>query len=127
MPRIRITETMIIGHEAIDAEHRVLVDLYNEFYDSHQAGDVEGCRRGMAELGRAIASHVAHEEKIMQSLGYPQYEAHKMEHGYFLDKFETLAKEMAATGYVRADAEKLLNVLLIDLIGADMGIQTFLL
>lgn len=126
MSRLQITETMLVGHDGIDAEHRIIVDLFNEFYILNDAGDKAGSKAKIAELSEVLVSHLEHEEKIMEDLGYRHVRAHEVEHSHFLDQFNQRVADMEENGSDSSSAEQLLNVLLKELISADMGIKAFL-
>lgn len=70
-----------VGVAQIDAEHRGLFDLVNEFHDARARGDA--ARETAKVLNRLVAyaeEHFQHEEKLMSDSGYPRLEAHRALH-----------------------------------------------
>ncbi len=81
MHLIEWNEKLLLGVEAIDAEHRRLVDLLNELYAAHEE------KSAPAVLGHIIdqliaytAYHFLHEEKLFLGTGYPDADLHVEEH-----------------------------------------------
>jgi hemerythrin len=75
------TDALSVGIDAIDAQHRVLVDLVNEMHDAmvRNYGNqvVDDILTRLAEYARI---HFALEEGLMRMQGYPRLEEHKQEH-----------------------------------------------
>ncbi len=81
MPLMMWNDKMSVGIPRIDEEHKKLVAMLNELYDSVQAG------HGKEALGKILdgliaytAGHFKHEEKLFAETGYPDAPAHKKEH-----------------------------------------------
>lgn len=81
MADLRWDDTMSVGVPAVDADHRVLIDLINRLDSSVEGGD------GRAVIGTVlnslvdyIAHHFAREEKVMEACGYPHLEDHRKIH-----------------------------------------------
>lgn len=74
---------MSVGVPALDADHRVLIDIINmlQVIDEQKAGDVvDQALTSLADYGR---NHFAREEEVMRSCGFPGLEFHKSEHAGF--------------------------------------------
>lgn len=75
-----------VGVEAVDHEHRQLIDLVNHIAETLASErpmvDIE---EKLAELHRAIAAHFALEERFMRERGYDQFAQHKADHERLLD------------------------------------------
>ena len=80
-----------VGDEAVDHEHRELIDLVNTaaaaILDGHADADIDKC---LGDLYQAISAHFAHEERQMQRADYDQLEAHKGSHEYLLDELRDI-------------------------------------
>jgi len=75
------SDTLSVGIEEIDVQHKVLVGLVNEMHDAirdHHGSDV--VREILGRLAEYTRIHFAVEESLMRILGYPEYEDHKGEH-----------------------------------------------
>ena len=78
-----------IGVAAIDAEHRRLVGLANDFNDALAEGDNSGAGGKMlTQLIAYAEEHFQHEEHLMRENGYPGLDKHQAQHvGYISDIF----------------------------------------
>ncbi|NPB08449.1 MAG: hemerythrin family protein [Aquificae bacterium] len=84
------TPEMELGIPEIDAQHRKLVEMLNEFYRELEEGhEEEAVRRFFGELGRYVEEHFRYEERFMEEIGFPELENHKKTHRLF----EKLYKE----------------------------------
>lgn len=106
------TQNLSVGVEAIDNQHKMWFEKANALF--------EACSKGK---GRAYISelldflqdytkiHFRDEEKYMQSLKYPGYQAQKALHIDFISQLDKLKKEFSASGgnlTLVIDANKLL-------------------
>jgi len=77
-----------IGHERIDLEHQIFVDLIAKIDDSVKFGeDKNYVARLLNELRAYTVFHFISEENIMYLINYPDYEAHKQLHIKLLDDY----------------------------------------
>jgi len=84
------TQEMELGIPEIDAQHRKLVEMLNDFYRELEEGqEEEAVRRFFEELGRYVEEHFKYEEEFMERIGFPELESHKRTHRLF----EKLYKE----------------------------------
>ena len=91
MPIVEWKVRDLIGVEELDRHHKHLVQLLNANYDSFRAGaDVE--KSVFEELVEHAACLFVTEEAWMGSSDYPEFEAHKKEHEFFISKMELLRK-----------------------------------
>jgi diguanylate cyclase (GGDEF)-like protein/hemerythrin-like metal-binding protein/PAS domain S-box-containing protein len=81
------------GNSEIDAEHQMKFQIANRILTSLSADPGgAGTPPLVDELLAHIAEHFPHEEKLLESLEYPEIEAHKESHRALLDH----ARELAA-------------------------------
>jgi hemerythrin-like metal-binding protein len=74
------------GVEAVDYEHRELIDLINRLHDELLAkGDSEAAGAFFGDLYRAISAHFALEERLMRDHRYGDLSEHKADHERLLD------------------------------------------
>jgi len=70
-----------VGITKIDDQHKVLVGLLNELYESMKAGKgKETLDAVLINLVEYTKTHFAAEESMMKLYKYPDYEAHKKKH-----------------------------------------------
>ena len=92
MPIMEWDAALDIGVDAMNAEHKRLLDIMNELFDKSKAG-VEGMEINdlVSTLGAYTVEHFQHEEKFMEDTGYPETDMHKRLHANLLKKFATHA------------------------------------
>lgn len=82
-------DALQIGHAAMDDDHRKLVELVNNFQNNLNAPlPFADLLQDLDQLLEFTSWHFRHEERLMNSCGYPEMIAHKKEH-----------KELIATLY----------------------------
>ena len=86
-----------IGIEKIDAEHKKLVDIINDFYN------VFASSQGHAEIGKVINElvnytifHFTAEEEMFKKSDYPDTENHIKKHVGFVNKLKDYHKEVSS-------------------------------
>ncbi|WP_142850281.1 bacteriohemerythrin [Telmatospirillum sp. J64-1] len=105
MSYLRWDESMRIGVDFVDADHKVLVELINHVQDA--IGD----REEFSTLGsvlRALADytdyHFAREEKLLELCGYPELDEHRESHAALIGKLQGISRRYEAEPEsVRAD------------------------
>lgn len=81
MEFIQWQESLSVGVDAFDSEHRQLIDQINKLSQSLRVG--AGARTMGIILDSLVsytAIHFAHEEEYMRLYDYPGYEEHRLEH-----------------------------------------------
>lgn len=91
------TDDLTVGNQALDDQHKLLIDLINRYHDILEQN---GARSALLASFRAIAEfairHFRDEEAQMARCAYPQIERHKMIHKQLLDRVGTLGQQLAA-------------------------------
>lgn len=82
--------------ESINSQHKQLVELINNLYDSIKTGNAkESTIPVLKELVKYTENHFADEEALMAKYGFPFLEVHKAEHETFVHKIsDCLAKAL---------------------------------
>jgi len=84
-----------IGHERIDFEHQIFVDLIVKIDDAVKSEkDKKYVERLLNELQAYATFHFISEENIMYSINYPDFENHKKHHSELLDKYNQKLMEI---------------------------------
>jgi hemerythrin len=87
-----------VGIEAVDHEHRELIDLINRLYEEARARGSKVAVLGFfGDLFRAISAHFALEERIMRERGYDQLVQHKNDHERLLDEIRDIMEDYEMT------------------------------
>jgi hemerythrin len=83
-----------VGIEAVDHEHRELVDLINRL---HEKATTQGSKMAVlgffGDLYKAISSHFALEERFMRERSYDQITQHKTDHERLLDEIRDIMED----------------------------------
>ena len=81
MALVRWDDKYLLGQEQVDAEHRSLFDLINDFYDAYM--EDRDRNRVLALFNRLVdyaQKHFTNEERLMVEAGYPDLDAHRQHH-----------------------------------------------
>jgi len=96
---IQWLDSLSVGVEEIDNQHKGLFDAVNKLYDACSQG------KGRQEVGKIVdflgeyvITHFEAEEKLQQQNSYPDYGKHKEEHEKFIVDFTALKNRLEAEG-----------------------------
>jgi hemerythrin-like metal-binding protein len=80
-----------VGNEAVDHEHRELIDLINGLDEELKSGTSQRTvEEILGDLFRGISAHFALEERFMRDHGYDHYLEHKGAHERLLDEIRDI-------------------------------------
>ena len=83
-----------VGIEAVDHEHRELVDLVNRLHEQAKAQGSKVAVLGFfGDLYKAISAHFALEERFMREKAYDQLSQHKSDHERLLDEIRDIMED----------------------------------
>lgn len=83
-----------VGIEAVDHEHRELVELINRLHEEAKAQGSKVAVLGFfGDLYKAISAHFALEERFMREKGYDQLRLHKADHERLLDEVRDIMED----------------------------------
>lgn len=104
-----------LGHERIDAEHRIFLRLVNEYATRVEQGlSLDMLLRTLREIRKYAEFHFVSEENIMEELAYPHLDEHRELHAALLD---SLAGWIGALGAGTLDPREVQHAL-VDWFGA---------
>lgn len=120
---------MSVDLVSIDSEHRILIDLLNRFGEAlMRDASAQAIRAIFDDIIAHALEHFAHEERVMDNIGFPRLDAHQQQHAVLLDNAEVIRLELDG----QADRDKLtsvttfLNHLVVKhMLEADMEIRDF--
>ena len=95
------------GDEAVDHEHRELIELINELHETLSSGErtVEDVENFLGEINLKISAHFALEERMMRHAGYDGYPDHKEDHERLLDDIREIMIDYDAGSYGEFEAK----------------------
>lgn len=83
-----------VGIDAIDHEHKELIDLINRLHDElSTTGDANSVSAFFGDVFKAISAHFALEEQFMRQRDYDQLREHKSDHERLLDEIRDMMDE----------------------------------
>ncbi len=86
-----------VGVDAVDHEHRELIDLINELHDAWLRGSDTTLEGFFGDLFKGISAHFALEEQFMREHRYDQLTAHKSDHERLLDEVRDIMDDATQT------------------------------
>ena len=94
MQHVSWDEKMSVGVAVLDDDHKKLLDIFNALLKSGIAAKDPG---NLTDLLGSLVDytkvHFAREEDIMERQGYPDLDAHKAAHRYFIDEIQKLSQD----------------------------------
>lgn len=92
-------ESLSIGVEEIDSQHKQLLSHFDQLLKACEAGKgIEELKRLLGFLDEYVIKHFNNEESIQRLRKYPGYEAHKKEHELFVARLKLLKEEINNEG-----------------------------
>jgi hemerythrin-like metal-binding protein len=99
------------GIQAIDADHRKLVDLLNQVQDAVETGGAQATlQKVVRELVDYVTQHFDREEKMLEACNYPKLESHIDLHLDFAGRVRSLLGHDFASAD-KAEAQELMTFL----------------
>ena len=95
-PLIKWTDSLLIGIELIDNQHKQLVSLTNELYKACKLGGDEldaVFKETMSRVVEYVRFHFGVEQEMLQRVKFPNYASHKAEHDSFVKTVLETTKE----------------------------------
>ena len=86
MSLITWRDEFCLGNDAVDHEHREMIELINDLDDAMQdEASHATVSRTLGDIYARISAHFALEEKMMRDAAYAEYTPHKQDHEALLD------------------------------------------
>lgn len=83
------------GIEAMDEQHKRLIEIYNELHGAMMRGKAhKQMREILNSLIEYTEQHFRAEEEFMESMGFEDRERHAVEHGQLLDKVKLFQRKL---------------------------------
>lgn len=128
---IQWRESLSIGVETIDNQHKELLQRFDRLLEACQGGSgIDELKQLLSFLEEYVLTHFRAEEAIQILHRYPAYEAHRAEHQYFIQQLNKLKAETQQEGisthHVVETNNMLLKWLLNHISKVDRELGTFL-
>lgn len=89
---LRWDDRYALGHERIDAEHRIFLGLIVDFHEAAMCGEGRPrLARILNEIGKYAEFHFVSEENLMSDCDYPDRAGHARLHAQLLSEFNDMA------------------------------------
>ncbi|MES9868083.1 MAG: bacteriohemerythrin [Sedimenticola sp.] len=121
--------TLSVGIDEIDEDHRRLVELFNILKHSIASGDTASYIEAvLEELISCTVWHFKHEERLMLKHGYEDFQEHKSEHQELIESAKELQQEFLkkAAELSGEEIQFLEHWLTGHIYGADMALGNYL-
>lgn len=106
-------DSLSIGIEEIDSQHKELLQRFDRLLNACQAGQgINELKKLQIFLEEYVYTHFNAEEALQRQSGYPEYEAHLAEHAYFIDQIKKLKSETLEDGVYTHHVVETNNMLL---------------
>lgn len=129
MPLLHWRQNMSLGHEALDADHKHLIDLMNRLHYMMLAGDeAAAIKSTLDDLLHFVQYHFEREEGLMRRCSYPHREAHKRLHHELAERLRMFqsAYEWSPETFDRAEFyDFVTDWLLVHFLCEDMRIKPY--
>ncbi len=97
------SESLSVGVERIDSQHRELISRVNAFFVATKAEKgPEEVKKVLDFLSSYVVTHFAEEEALQVQYGYPDYQAHRKLHQDFVKEVASLRSELEKSGFTAA-------------------------
>jgi hemerythrin len=128
---IQWRDSLAIGVEAIDNQHKELLLRFASLLEACHAGNgIDELKKLQGFLDEYVHTHFNDEEALQKLHRYPDYEAHRAEHHYFIEQLNKLKLETESEGvsthHVVETNNMLLKWLLNHISKVDLALGVFL-
>ena len=99
---LRWDETMVLGIEEIDDQHKTIIEKFTWLSEAFQTGNgVEQIEEMITFLDEYVQLHFPTEDKYMLKYAYPKIEEQRKEHGEFTREVRDLKNRIQQDGASR--------------------------
>ncbi len=106
-------ESLSIGVAEIDDQHKELISRFSALLKACETGQgIIELKKLMLFLNDYVIKHFNDEEGIQRVKKYPDYEAHRKEHLYFIEQIKALQAEVDQDGVAVHHVMEVNNMLL---------------
>ena len=88
----RRSDTYLVGHSSMDSQHKELLDYAASLARAHSPETQLLCANDLFNL---MSAHFAHEEALMRSIKYVDFDEHQQQHRQMLSRLCAIQHEIA--------------------------------
>lgn len=110
MPTYQWNNTLSVGHDAIDHQHMRLFSIVEDIHNHSIKPGSTSLKKKIGDLVIYTRVHFEDEERLMESVDYPELEAHKRMHAALIDTVKNAYEEVSA-GHTDGQAERLAKLM----------------
>ncbi len=104
MTKFEWDESIVLGIQFIDKQHKALFDWMNSLHEAITEGDGKvKVEEIINNLIKYVIVHFSEEERLMLSWNYPALGAHRKEHDHFTTKLQDIQSSFNAGNDMSAD------------------------
>lgn len=94
------TDALSVGWQELDEQHKVLFDILHELHDAINANaGATACNIILEQLVEHTRTHFLMEESLMRLLSYPDFDAHRVQHGNLLKQVAKVQARLEKYGF----------------------------
>lgn len=127
---VELTSSFALEFEALDLDHRKMIDQVNAITREIDTGNAEDCKTLVADFVVFSKQHFAREEQLLVSIKYPDVDKHRKHHRDLFDKLDHMLEfaRMAPENDIACESLKkeLVYFIMDDVITADLEFKDFL-
>jgi len=106
-------DSLAIGVEEIDSQHKELIRRFNSLLTACEAGKgIDELKKLLTFLDDYVVEHFSNEERLQRKYNYPSYASHKMEHDSFVARIKAVQEEIKSEGVAIHNVIETNNMLL---------------
>lgn len=95
MPLITWKTNYSVGVNILDSQHKEIIKLINELYDSMKSGKTQNVIQGIVNSLEIYAEyHFQTEEELLEKTGYKEIENHKKFHNEYVNELVLLKNQV---------------------------------
>ncbi len=95
MPFIQWTDDLSVQIDSVDRQHKKLVTIINDLYDSMQVGKANDLmRKILADLAAYTVEHFSYEERLFRQHAYLGAASHQNSHGLLVGQLKELQEKV---------------------------------
>ena len=127
---VELTSSFELEFEALDQDHKKLIDQVNHIVEMIDSGKAEACKTLVPEFVNFSKQHFAREEALLIAADYPDVDIHRQHHLDLHDKLDHMLEfaQMADKNDMACESLKkeLVYFIMDDVITADLEFKDFL-